>query len=90
MGPDMAKPFVRCDGCDGYECLTACMYPGVKVFTDNKTTTWITPDPEYDFIEPPIVVKAKRGRQCGICGLKFDYGVSYGYSCSSVNCPMGF
>jgi hypothetical protein len=47
-----------------------------------------TPDPEYDLVKPRY--KHKRGTQCGECGQKFEYGVSYGYYCSSVNCPMGF
>lgn len=48
----------------------------------------IEPDPEYDFVpEPP---KPKRGRQCGVCGMKFDYGSMYGYYCQQQNCPMGY
>jgi hypothetical protein len=45
------------------------------------------PDPEYELVkyEPP-----KRGRQCGKCGMKFDYNMSYGFYCMSVECPMGW
>lgn len=49
--------------------------------------TGVIPDPEYDLIVPTA---QKRGRQCGQCGMKFDYGVGYGYCCSSMNCPMGW
>jgi hypothetical protein len=29
-------------------------------------------DPEYDLVLPTML--NKRGRQCGKCGIKFDYG----------------
>jgi hypothetical protein len=55
--------------------------------------TKITPDPEYDLIAPlpgSLEAKApKRGSQCGECGVKFEYGQTYGYSCGSYRCPMG-
>jgi hypothetical protein len=50
----------------------------------------ITPDPQYDRIEPlpahPMQAQ-KRGIQCGECGMKFEYGVSYGYACGNPRCP---
>ena len=47
-------------------------------------------DPAYDYVAPlPKQQDRPRGRQCGECGMKFDYGVAYGYSCSSTRCPMG-
>ena len=54
----------------------------------------VQPDPNYDFV-PPLqdsLIKSQeppRGRQCGECGVKFDYGVGYGYACPSNKCPMG-
>lgn len=53
----------------------------------------IEPDPNYDWV-PPITLKKSegppKGRQCGQCGLKFDYGVTYGYCCGHSSCPMGW
>ena len=44
-------------------------------------------DPEYELVPyDPI----KRGRQCGKCGMKFDYDTTYGYFCASNYCPMGW
>jgi hypothetical protein len=45
-------------------------------------------DPEYDLVLPTMLIK--RGRQCGKCGIKFDYGTSYAYYCASMDCPMGW
>ncbi len=51
----------------------------------------IKPDPEYDFVKPlPLQKKGSQGSQCGQCGMKFDYGVSYGFCCGQQNCPMGW
>lgn len=55
----------------------------------------ITPDPEYDFTPPlppkeDIYANPKRGRQCGECGMKFEYGSSYGYVCGNSRCPTGW
>jgi hypothetical protein len=47
-----------------------------------------TPDPEYDLVKKRH--NFKRGTQCGECGQKFEYGVSYAYHCPSANCPMDF
>ncbi len=57
--------------------------------------TTITPDPEYDFIKPlrpdeGRAIPMRRGTQCGECGMKFDYNISYGYGCSNNSCPMGY
>ncbi len=51
----------------------------------------ITPDPNYDFVEPIEAPDqpAKKGRQCGLCGMKFDYGQTYGFCCGNNNCPTG-
>ena len=54
----------------------------------------ITPDPEYDFVEPlpkdwvsPI---PKKGKQCGECGIRFDYGSNMGFSCGNPRCPTSW
>ncbi len=50
------------------------------------------PDPAYEWV-PPLGTTpcgGKRGRQCGQCGVKFDYNTSYGFYCGSNCCPMGF
>lgn len=52
----------------------------------------ITPDPDYDLVKPWATMdapKRKKGSQCGQCGMKFDYGQHYGYSCGHNDCPMG-
>ncbi len=53
---------------------------------------YFVPDPDYDYVDPlPAVAPAgvtKKGRQCGQCGMKFDYDVTYGYNCGHQNCPM--
>ncbi len=50
-----------------------------------------TPDPDYNLIEPlKRQAPAKRGNQCGLCDMKFDYYQSYGYYCGRGDCPMGF
>jgi len=52
-----------------------------------KVDAW-EPDPEYELVpEPP---KPKKGIQCGKCGMKFDYGVTYGYCCGNQDCPTGW
>ena len=43
---------------------------------------YIPVGPKYD---PPVVPK---GIKCVTCGAKFDYGVTYGYSCAADNCPL--
>jgi hypothetical protein len=51
-------------------------------------------DKDYEFV-PPIKYDtlgqtAPKGRQCGECGMKFDYIANYGYACGSPRCPMGY
>jgi hypothetical protein len=46
------------------------------------------PDPEYNLVEVGNPLPRKRGNQCGQCGMKFDYGTTYGYYCSDLRCPM--
>ena len=48
----------------------------------------VKPDPNYDFI-PPLqeTSTTKRGTQCGECGMKFEYGMNYGYYCGNHRCP---
>jgi hypothetical protein len=29
-----------------------------------------------------------KGVQCGACGMKFDHGKAYGYSCNRTDCPI--
>lgn len=52
----------------------------------------VTPDPDYEYVPAtqPNNAFGKKGRQCGQCGTKFDFNVSYGYCCSWINCPMGW
>lgn len=50
--------------------------------------TEIMYDPEYELV--PERPTAKRGRQCGKCGMKFDYGTGYGFYCAAIECPMGW
>lgn len=54
----------------------------------------ITPDPDYEFVPPikrwPETTRIFRGRQCGECGMKFEYDKAYGYCCPRVACPMGW
>ena len=53
-------------------------------------------DPNYDYV-PPLpanhtftwTAPPPKGRQCGECGMKFEYGQSYGYHCPSQRCPTG-
>ena len=47
-------------------------------------------DPNYDWVPPVQSVNVPRGRQCGECGMKFEYGQNYGYACPSNRCPMGW
>lgn len=50
--------------------------------------TYFSIDPEYNLVDKlPI---AKKGTQCGECGMKFDYGQAYGYHCGNSKCPVGF
>ena len=54
--------------------------------------SWINPngvnrDPEYDFIPPLYSGAVKKGVQCGECGIKFDYGQTYGFCCQNPKCP---
>ncbi len=56
--------------------------------------TFVVPDPDYDYVDPlppvaPLNVP-KKGQQCGQCGMKFDYSVTYGYNCGHNACPMRF
>ncbi len=48
----------------------------------------VQPDPEYDFVAPMVPPRPKKGRQCGLCGAKFDYDIGYGYYCCVQQCPM--
>ena len=54
--------------------------------------SFIVSDPDYDYVDPlPSVTPAgvtKKGQQCGQCGMKFDYGQTYGYYCGHQSCPM--
>jgi hypothetical protein len=48
-------------------------------------------DPEYDLIPKlPERPAPKKGSQCGECGMKFEYGVAYGYCCMNPRCPTNF
>lgn len=50
-------------------------------------------DPDYDFTPPlPKVgeIQRPKGRQCGECGMKFEYGQSYGFCCPNTRCPTGW
>jgi hypothetical protein len=55
--------------------------------------TDIERDPDYDFV-PPLPeqkeIPRPKGRQCGECGMKFEYGKAYGFSCGNTRCPTGW
>ena len=44
---------------------------------------------DYEVV-PDMPFVASRGRKCERCGVKFDYGVSYGFHCPDGGCPMGW
>lgn len=44
-----------------------------------------TPD-GYRIVKPWPKVEEK-GIQCGKCGMKFEYGKAYGFSCPNLDCP---
>lgn len=48
-------------------------------------------DPNYAWV-PPLSerwdgTRQPKGTQCGECGMKFEYGKSYGFHCSNTHCP---
>jgi len=47
-------------------------------------------DRDYDWVPPIQESHAKRGMQCGQCGMKFEYGQAYGYCCMHPQCPTSF
>lgn len=49
----------------------------------------ITPD-GYIVIKERKPSQEIRGTQCGKCGMKFEYGKSYGYHCPASDCPVGW
>jgi len=58
-------------------------------WVSSSRTTNFTPDENYKLIPPlPKDGGSKRGIQCGECGVKFDYGMGYGYCCMNNNCPL--
>lgn len=53
----------------------------------------LTLDDNYDIIKPlprGTRQRRKKGMQCGKCGMKFDYGKAYGYTCPYMDCPTQF
>lgn len=44
-------------------------------------------DDGYRVIKP-IPETSEKGIKCGLCGMKFDYGKAYGFSCQNQNCPI--
>ena len=50
----------------------------------NKTIT----DDGYIIVPAKKPAKLAKGAQCGACGMKFDYGKAYGYSCRRSDCPI--
>jgi hypothetical protein len=51
-------------------------------------------DPDYDYV-PPLpkpgqTTWQRKGTQCGECGMKFEYGRSYGFCCANSRCPTGW
>lgn len=58
--------------------------------TTETSTPPFDPDPDYDQTAPIAKHRAKRGRQCGQCGLKIEYGITYGYCCPTLGCPMNW
>lgn len=63
--------------------------------TEHKTSEKpsIERNPDYDFT-PPLpkqgAGRQPKGRQCGECGMKFEYGQSYGFCCPNTRCPTGW
>ena len=47
---------------------------------------------DYDYIGPgdQITTGEKRGKQCGRCDKKFDYGVIHNFICPDDLCPLGW
>lgn len=52
--------------------------------TDKEEVT----DDGYIIVKSTEPQKIIRGVQCGVCGMKFDYNVGYGYHCGNLYCPM--
>ena len=44
-------------------------------------------DKDYELVAP-LQTNGKRGIQCGLCGIKFDYDKAYDYWCGNLNCPV--
>lgn len=42
--------------------------------------------PEYVSVQPVIVAELKFRDECG---MKFEYGIHYGYCCMNPRCPIG-
>lgn len=47
-----------------------------------------TIDDGYLVIPPRDKPKAPKGVQCGACGMRFDRGTAYFFSCSKSDCPI--
>ncbi len=59
--------------------------------TCTSDSTGVHRDPDYDWVPPlPPQRSAPRGKQCGECGMKFEYGTHYGYCCPNTRCPAGW
>jgi len=70
--------------------MTETITNGGPTVTTSIVTILFTPDLEYDLIQylPPEL--PKKGRQCGKCGMRFDYGSHYGFMCGQHDCPAGY
>ena len=52
----------------------------------DKDYEWVPPLPTPNHLVP----RPPRGRQCGECGMKFDYDKTYGYCCCNTRCPVAW
>lgn len=55
----------------------------------------IVRDDHYEWVDPlppppSGVVVTNKGRQCGQCGIRFDYDQTYGFRCGHPRCPTGW
>lgn len=71
---------------------SAKTFANAAVTTTSVVTSNVTPDPNYDFVAPllPQSFLERKGRQCGVCGMKIDYGKVYGFACGNSKCPCGW
>lgn len=66
--------------------------PGPFIPVALPVSTTSPSDDDYEVIPyvPREPFKAKKGVQCGKCGLRVDNGTTMAYCCQSTDCPLGF